>query len=360
MGKRKTKEQFEKEMHDLAASRGGKCLSRYANCSTKITWQCGEGHIWYSVLYNIRNAWCPECAGNVKKTLHDMQLIAASCGGKCLSTKYINNRTKLLWECKNGHQWAVPYQNIQEHWCPACAGRLPKTLEDMRKMAESRGGKCLSTVYKNTGSKLRWQCSKGHEWEAVPYSLICAKSWCPICGAQQSCDTRKVSTWKAVCELVQKRDGKCVTGEYLGPKKHHVWQCDKGHIWTAQVGNILYSGKWCPHCNFFKNEAKCRTIFEKLFQKKFPRTRQALGGRLELDGYCEELKLAFEYNGRQHYERVPHWHRTPEDFPAQQARDVKKKLLCAERGIMLVVIPYTINNLLEYIELCCQGLGFLV
>ena len=31
-------------------------------------------------------------------------------------------------------------------------------------------------------------------------------------------------------------------------------------------------------------------------------------GYLELDGYCSELNLAFEYNGPQHYKIVPEFH----------------------------------------------------
>jgi hypothetical protein len=63
-----------------------------------------------------------------------------------------------------------------------------------------------------------------------------------------------------------------------------------------------------------------------------PRT----GVPMELDMYNAVRKLAVEYDGQHHYE-YPNWyHRTIEEFEAQQARDRAKDSLCAERGVHLV------------------------
>ncbi len=61
---------------------------------------------------------------------------------------------------------------------------------------------------------------------------------------------------------------------------------------------------------------------------------------LELDIYIPELKLAFEYNGQQHYERIPFFHKTEEEFEAQQYRDRCKKKICKLKGITLIRIKY--------------------
>mgnify|MGYP001607214370 CR=1 FL=1 len=53
------------QMHELAASKGGKYLSDvYVNIYTKLLWQCAEGHQWKASPYHIKNnnGWCPECA----------------------------------------------------------------------------------------------------------------------------------------------------------------------------------------------------------------------------------------------------------------------------------------------------------
>ena len=50
----------------------------------------------------------------------------------------------------------------------------------MRKLAIERGGKCLSTKYTSNKTKLRWQCKKGHEWEAIPHNIKQGHR-CPKC-----------------------------------------------------------------------------------------------------------------------------------------------------------------------------------
>ena len=54
------------------------------------------------------------------------------------------------------------------------------TLEDMQKLAKARGGQCLSTEFIDVKSKLKWKCGFGHEFEATPRPLL-AGHWCPEC-----------------------------------------------------------------------------------------------------------------------------------------------------------------------------------
>jgi GTPase SAR1 family protein len=72
---------------------------------------------------------------------------------------------------------------------------------------------------------------------------------------------------------------------------------------------------------------------------------------LELDGYNEQLGIAFEYQGIQHRTFTPRFHKSREDFKKQVQRDVYKKKICEERGIRLLEIPDTVpyEELQEYI-----------
>ena len=105
-------------------------------------------------------------------------------------------------------------------------------------------------------------------------------------------------------------------------------------------------------------ENACRKHVENLFGNKFPKTRPewlvnpATGKRLELDMYCEALDVALEYDGAQHEHFAPHWHGTYDVFQQQQTRDQLKDRICADRGVHLLRIPYSIpyDHLGSYIE----------
>ena len=162
---RSTKRLTLKDCQDLAESKGGKCVStEYKNSRSKMKWQCSENHEWETTIHNIKNGhWCPHCAGNVKLTLKDCQDLAESKGGKCLSTEYKNSKTKMKWQCSENHEWEAKLDNIRYgKWCRHCAGNVKLTLKDCQDLADSKGGKCLSTEYKNCDHKMKWKCSKGH------------------------------------------------------------------------------------------------------------------------------------------------------------------------------------------------------
>jgi len=53
-------------------------------------------------------------------------------------------------------------------------------LSDMQELAKSRGGECLSKEYTGLTTKMKWKCTFGHEWEATPKSPLTGH-WCPDC-----------------------------------------------------------------------------------------------------------------------------------------------------------------------------------
>ena len=180
------------KMNQIAKDRGGICLSTdYVNRNTKLKWQCGKGHKWTATPLRVKyGTWCPKCAieSRIKKlrlTLEEVKKIAIDRNGKCLSKKYINSRTPIKWECKYGHQWEATVDGVKNggHWCPVCAGNKKKTIVDMQELTQPKGGKCLSTIYYNMNTKLLWQCAKEHKWEAIPNNIKHG-TWCPICAKE--------------------------------------------------------------------------------------------------------------------------------------------------------------------------------
>ncbi|GBC31673.2 hypothetical protein GLOIN_2v1022074 [Rhizophagus irregularis DAOM 181602=DAOM 197198] len=131
----------------------------------------------------------------------------------------------------------------------------------------------VSEKYINCMTALLWRCSKGHEWNA-PLSNI----------------------KKQIHDL--------------------LWKCVKGHIWHATLNAIKDRNTWCPICRN-KYENLCREIVSKYL------------------GPPSGHNFAIEVQDPQHEKYIEFFHRDPNNFIKQQARDQLKKELCEENQIAL-------------------------
>jgi len=275
-----------------------------------------------------------------KLTIGQMVKLAESQGGKCLSVIYINANTKLLWECSSRHTWmATPSKICQGRWCRKCfieSSRL--SLSKITELIQSKGGELLSKQYYRTDQNLEIRCQDGHIFLSS-IDRIRHGSWCKYC-----LRNRRFLGINLMRELATKMGGMCLSNSYQGIYYELEWQCAMGHKWTARPDNIR-QGKWCPNCASFKSERKVRFLFEQLTGFSFVKTRKILTNLLELDGYCHDLKVAFEYQGRQHYEFLPKfYYKTQSDFAKLQFNDKKKIEQCQQLGIELIIIPYFENS----------------
>ena len=119
-----------------------------------------------------------------------------------------------------------------------------------------------------------------------------------------------------------------------------------------------------------KGELRCKQYLENYFSEKgykFPKSRpdfmvnRVTGDKynLELDCYNDELKLAVEYNGEQHYKYIPFFHKNKEAFYNQKYRDEIKRIRCRDLGIILIEVPYTeLNNIDNYLKRELNNYGF--
>lgn len=94
----------------------------------------------------------------------------------------------------------------------------------------------------------------------------------------------------------------------------------------------------------FMREMEMIAYLKRLFpsQELVIHDRRTLGG-LELDAHLPQLKLAFEYQGEQHFDGYLSWGlfvQTQEQMEALKWRDNRKIELCKEKGIYLVHINY--------------------
>lgn len=115
-----------------------------------------------------------------------------------------------------------------------------------------------------------------------------------------------------------------------------------------------------------KGERECLRVINKyLPNHTFVKARPLFlknpqsGRCLELDIYCEELKLAIEYNGEQHYKYIPRYHKSREDFDQQRFRDDFKRAACKRYGITLITIRYDCPNIEVELVVQLRNYGFI-
>ena len=98
-----------------------------------------------------------------------------------------------------------------------------------------------------------------------------------------------------------------------------------------------------------RGEQICCETMTNLYGKLFTTVRPSwlknpeTNRNLELDCYNDELQIAVEYNGIQHYKYPNPFHKMEEDFVKQVRRDLMKEQMCRDQGIFLINVPYTIE-----------------
>lgn len=321
-------------LRDLAKTKNGKCLSNtYMDRKTEYLWKCSNNHEFNMKIHSIqKGAWCPTCKHN--KYYEDLVAAAKAKNGFLLTKEYLGATKKHRWKCAQGHEWEAKATKIKNDgsWCPEC----PKVgIEKMRRIAEERGAKCISTIYVNNTTKLDWICEKNHRFKASASSVL-QGSWCPECRKIDIKDLRKKASDKG---------GELLSTEYENQFVKLKWRCSYNHKFNMSAHDVMSKkGHWCPKCKESYGEKFTRLYFEKYFDKKFEKIRPKwlLGENnspLELDGYNEELKIAFEHQGHQHYDLNHSFNKMSKNERQIFKNDQIKQKTCEKQRITLVYIP---------------------
>lgn len=197
-----------------------------------------------------------------------------------------------------------------------------------------------NTNYLNAKTKIVITCKKcSNTIESEPYTLINGKG-CPHC---YKSNQRTLFCKEKLLEInryIKKLGGDCLSTEYKNNEENLKFKCKKGHIFHESWSDVKHSMRWCKECapNRYVGETLARMILEHLLSTKMPSSYLKSMGGLQLDGYCKKRKVAFEYQGYQHYTKGSYFHNDAEKYKNQQARDSQKKLLCKENEITLIEI----------------------
>ena len=107
-------------------------------------------------------------------------------------------------------------------------------IQDCHDFAYSKGGKCLSKVYKNANTKMEWECKRGHR-RVSTFSVVRSCCWCSQCNMCPKCHL-----WRTMGELCQ----------YCIPKnKNKLYQK------TKEFAVVRYLREHIPDREFIHNKS---------------------------------------------------------------------------------------------------------
>ena len=243
-----------------------------ANSQKNVWWKCDKGHEWRAKILNRNHGYgCPYCSGRLAiKGVNDLQTVNPDLAKEWHYEK--NNSltpmdvlpssdVKAWWKCDQGHEWQTQIKvRSKGAGCPYCSGRVAITGQNDLKTVnptlaeewnyERNGNSLPGNFLPNSGKKVWWKCSKGHEWEQTIDKRTNGVG-CPYCSGlhvvKGQNDLQTVNPDLAR-EWHHEKNGNLTPMDVLPHSDKKVWwKCDEGHEWETQVKNRT-RGTGCPYC----------------------------------------------------------------------------------------------------------------
>jgi hypothetical protein len=265
-----------------------------------------------------------------------MQDIAVSYNGKLLSNKWIGSKKKYLFETNDGKQFQRSYKTLKElGWLkPRYVPPKVDQLDDLKTIAELNKGELLSNTWNGCEAKYEFKHHLGEVFEAYAHRILRGK-W-----------PKKLNKYRDknyflndMKNLALKRGGILLSNTYINRLTKYKFRDAYDEEFEMSYG-MLKAGNWNGN-NGYISEPIVKQALNHLYNSQFIKTKKVLTkeliGRdnpLELDGYCKELKIAFEYQGH-----PSHWDENYKLYEKVHARDVIKQEICKKLGIVLILVP---------------------
>ena len=322
-----------------------------------VWWKCSFcGHRWKSSIYNraVRSTCCPVCyypkrknfCKNNNLTITNPNLIADWDQSKNVKltpdmfTK--DSRYKAWWKC---HICGKEVQKEIKSYagCRNCKKQLVlndrnMTITHPQLLKEWNYNRNQNISPENflptSPKKVWWKCNKcGYEWQARISNRAILNRACPCCSNKKVVKgiNDLATTHPDIAKEWHTSKNGILTPDAVthGCGKKVWWICPLGHEYRATIlHRTQENGTGCPICNSGRQTSFAeQAVFyyiKKIFPSTISRYTADFLGKMELDIFIPELKLAIEYDGE-------NWHYGDVKFK----REKRKYDLCKEQGITL-------------------------
>ena len=276
-------------------------------------------------------------------------------------TIYVNARAPIQFICPiHGLQEQNPMQHLRGTGCPKCDDDKQRhNTDDFIRMAREIHGDRYDytpTEYTTRDKEVKIICKTHGEFKIIAANHLAGGN-CPDCAKLEAAEknTLNQDEFIARAKAIHRDRFDFSQTHYIKMDVPVIVICPKHGPFSISPNNLL-SGSGCPDCATSKGEIKVKYWLEDHdIQFKWHYTLRRRNVKKNISGiisdfYVKDANAIIEYNGRQHYEPFERFG-GEEKFKIQQKRDSDEVEICKERGLNLIVIPYTeFNRIGDFLE----------
>ncbi len=243
----------------------------------------------------------------------------------------------------------TPHSILQGRGCSVCnkkkAGLLNRKPHEkfVEEMENIHPELIVKSTYETSWVKVTCECLNcGNIFESFPADLLDGKG-CSMC-ARMRTTLASIKPFEQFREEVYDVNPDIIiTGCYTKQSEHIDVKCKIcGHEWSPFGGSLIY-GTGCPICKSSHGERSIRNYLlandiEFIPQKKYDNLVGLGGGQLSYDFYIPSFNILIEYQGEYHDGTANN--QTEDEFMKQQVHDKLKKEYAKNNGINLLEIWY--------------------
>lgn len=267
-------------------------------------------------------------------------------------TTYDSAKKKVIITCPyHGDFKQTPSNHLAGYGCNQCAidnraDKKRKTLDqfinEAHKIHNNKYIYSTDQEYRGNHNKITITCKKHGNFFQSPASHLAGRG-CPKCKGHN----KNTADFTLQANSVHNNKYDYSLVKYITAKSKVKIKCSK-HGEFLQTPDHHLNGEGCPKCKSSIGETLIETY---LLTNKLSYVRQ-LKVLINSKNYfidfmvmLDQKKYFVEYNGIQHYEYVPHFHRGGiADFTKQINRDNVIKQYCKDNNVILIELSYKLKQ----------------
>jgi hypothetical protein len=336
------------------------CTELTPQSSNKFSFKCNKcGEIWHNnPSYQLttpkrkkRPPSCKKCGGSSPKTILEKDDFLKSLNITAIDgiPNIKTEQTKFRYKCNNcaseGLKTLNNLQNLFKSglgYCDCTYKKTHWTYEKLQEAGEKKGFILLDDPAQFChNDKYKWQCKAANH--ITHFGIGSLKNGCKICYDDKRITSfQDINKWLGLNEttitLLPNQTWKGTHRNY----EFHCSICNKNFLRSYYS---IVNGSLCPSQSRSYSELVVQFFLEKLLgieficNKKYNFLINSNGEKMELDGYNEEHKIAFEHHGVQHYKESSKFHNQTNTLAKRKDDDELKGQQCVASNIKLIVIP---------------------